>query len=404
MKEFKTLITSQGLYGAVLATLTFVMIGFFITKKGLFNKETNGKISKFLLNWALPFLCIVAFMKNADATNAKEVGVVLGLSTAFYVLIAVYNWAIIKFVPNMVSAKIKHQADKMWEQTDKTENQEKFREAHVASYRQKLMTSQMMIAYGSLQFFAVPLVSALTGTNVFNGFSTALLQVWNLPYMIGAFTYVQMAYSGQKMSKDQIKPIMKALFHPMMICLYVSAILWALQFAPVLNTQFVINPKAPFAEVFDASKHAGKAHGQFWGGLLGQLPVIAAILIPGVKIISPLAWLVIGGSLATSDLKAAAKDGSVWVTTMRKLITLPLVMFALGFLFVPTKVLSHEAMTLIVLLAACPPAAVTIIFSVAYKHEHSGYTAQVNSLSTLLCLITMPIWVVIAHVSYVAVV
>ncbi|MCS4536584.1 AEC family transporter [Mycoplasma sp. CSL7475-4] len=391
MQHLIKILSSQGLYGAVLATLTFVLIGFFVTKKGIFNKEINGKLSKFLLDFALPFLCLVAFMKDANAKIGKEVGIVIGLSAAFYILIGVYNTLIIKFVPKLISRKLHAQAIRMWERTDGSQSQAKFKEAYVNSYAQKLLTAQMMIGYASLQFFAVPLVQAL-GSEVFGGFSQGLLQVWNLPYMIGAFSYVKIAYSGQKMSKDQVKPIIKALTTPMLIVLYTSMLLWLIQFIPGPNTYFVTSAAQPF----NFAKATTGGH-QFWGGLLARFPVLTAIILPGVQIISPLAWIVIGGSLASSDIKAAARDKDVWITTLRKLVVMPLVVFLITLILVRTKSIQVSTGTLLVVLASCPPAAVCIIFSVAYKHEHTGFTAQVSSLTTLLCLVTMPIWTVVAH-------
>ncbi|WP_029608528.1 AEC family transporter [Mycoplasma simbae] len=393
MEHLKSILTSQGLYGAVLATLVFVLIGYFVTRKGIFNKEINGKLSKFLLDFALPFLCLVAFMQPANATIGKEVGIVLGLSAAFYILIGVYTTLVVRFFPRLMSHKLKAKAHEMWERTDKAVTSAKYEEAYVNSYAQKLLTAQLMVGYASLQFFAVPLIETL-GASVFGKSGTALLQVWNLPYMIGAFSYVKIAYSGQKISKDQVKPILKALVHPMLVVLYVSIILWALQFIPQIGATLTTNAKDPFN--FTVAKEGA----QFWAGFLKRFPVFAAIIIPGVKIISPLAWIVIGGSLATSNLKLAVKDKGVWLTTARKLITMPLFVFLITLALVASKAITPETGTLLVVLASCPPAAVTIIFSVAYKHEHSGFTAEVSSLSTLLCLVFMPIWTVAAHATF----
>lgn len=414
MDTLLTILKQQGMWGAVLATITFVLIGFFATKTGLFTKEINGKLSKFTLTYALPFLCVGAFMQNANAAIAKEVGIVLGLSVAFYLFAILWNWMVIKFWPQMVKKSVTARAEKIYEESDKTKTVEQCRDAYVNSLKQKIMTSQMMLAYGSLQFFAYPLLIAMAGGEVFDKFSLALAQTWCIPYMIGAFAYVKLGYSGQKFDKSQIKPIMKSLFSPMMICLYVSLILWAIQFIPGCDSWFYFDKAAyrPYTKaVFDpissayytdatlATKVAGPV-GQFWGGFKANLPVFGNIITMATGIVSPLAWLVIGGSLATSNIKEAAKDKDVWVTTIRKLVILPLVIFALGFLFVPFKILSPSTATILVLLAATPPAAVTMIFSVAYNHEWTGYTAQVSALSTLLCLITIPIWIVIASVSY----
>lgn len=391
------LLSSQGFYAAVVATMVFVLLGFFATRKGVFSKEINGKLSTFTLNYALPFLCLIAFMKDADTRAGKEVAIVIGLSAAFYILIGIYNFVIIKYVPKLMSARLLAKARALYEKTDKGVVQTAFEEAYIKSYAQKILTAQMMLSYASLQFFAVPLIQSLTGL-VFQNTTLAILQVWNLPYMIGAFSYLKLQYSGQKISRTQIKPVLKALTVPMMLCLYVSAILWLIQFIPGANTWFVTSAKHPF-EFTKVEQGTPGAH-QYYGGLLSRFPVIAKPIQVGSGLVSPLAWLVIGGSLATANLKEAGKDKDVWITTIRKTFVMPLAIFLFGLIIASLGWLSPGTTTLLVILAACPPAAVTIIFSAAYKHEHSGYTAAVNSLSTLVCLVTIPIWTLISFATY----
>lgn len=397
-KNLVKILSDQGLYGAVIATLVFVGIGYLVTKKGIFNKEINGKLSKFLLDYALPFLCIVAFMQPANAKLGREAGIVIGISAAFYILIGVWNTVIIRLWPKLMSKSVYAKAERLYQKQGGDLTKEQFKQAHIQSYARKISAAQMMVAYASLQFFAVPLVTALKGNGpeaIFNGSATALLQVWNLPYMIGAFSYLKMSYSGEKFSKDMIKPIVKSLLSPMMICLYISATLWTLQFIPQIGKNLVTSAKDPFN--FNVAAEGGK---QFWAGMLERFTILKAFLVPGVQLISPMAWILIGGSIATSDLKEAVKDKAVWITTIRKLFTVPIFMFLVVIGFVVGGLLTPSTATLLVILGACPPAAVTIVFSVAYKHEHTPFTAQVSSLSTVGCLIALPIWTLLASAAF----
>ncbi len=97
-----------------------------------------------------------------------------------------------------------------------------------------------MLIYGSLQFFALPLVHSLSDGVIFPVFTKALLQVWCVPYLIGAFGHVPMFFSEQKNTKRTVGKAFKILaLNPTIIALFISLLLWALQFIPRLDTKFV---------------------------------------------------------------------------------------------------------------------------------------------------------------------
>ncbi|WP_029513746.1 AEC family transporter [Mycoplasmopsis primatum] len=412
MDNFIKIISTQGMWGAVISTIAFVLIGFFATRYKFLTKEINGKLSKFLLTWILPFLCIGAFMQNANKDMAIQVGIVLGLSIIFYVLFGVLTSVIVRLAPRMVSGRITAKAEELYEKS--LQNAEEgakpdkaaVREKVLDDYKQKIIATQLMLGYGSLQFFAYPLVIALSKGNdaIFGQNALALAQIWCIPYMIGAFSYVSLMFSGEKISKKSVKPIIKSLTSPMMLALYISLVLWALQFIPGLDKKYATVDNKPYQVVTEGGRN-------FWAAFKVEIPAIGGALNTGTAIVSPLAWIVIGGTLADSDLKSAAKDKDVWITTVRKLVTVPLAIYVLaiaifaGLVAIGNgKVISKEdaasVATLLVLLAATPPAAVTMIFAVAHKNPHAPYVAQVNSLSTLLALVFMPLWVILAYSTF----
>ncbi|QJG66852.1 AEC family transporter [Mycoplasma phocoenae] len=394
MDNLLLVLKQHGMWGGVLGTLTFIVLGFFATKKGILTKETNGRITKFLIQFALPFLCIAAFMQPANKALAKEIGIVLATSILFYVLAAVVSAILVKHAPKLVPKLVTKKAEELLAASGNTGLKGQYREEAIKSIQGKVMTTVIMLSYGSLQFFAYPLLIALSGDvtkgAIFDkGSALALAQIWCLPYMIAAFSYVAMQYSGQKISKATIKPIMKAILHPMMIALYISLFMWALQFA--VTTKFGLNfqedPKGQ----------------QFWQGLhfkAGKIfPTVSKILGFGIGIISPLAWIVIGGSLAASDIKKSMANKSVWIVSVLRLTLMPLIAFLIAVLLVSTKLVSVSTGTMLTLLGATPPAAVCIMFAVANKHEHTTFTAEVSALSTLLSVFAMPVWIVIANVA-----
>lgn len=409
--QFVQLISNQGMWGAVLATMTFVLLGFFATKMKIFSKEINAKIAKFTITLLLPFLTLWAFMANTSKADAVNIGIVLGLSIGFYVLFAIITTLVVKYYPRLIPKIITKKAEKLYAQTEENAGISllKYKEAYIRDYQAKLATSFLMLSYGSLQFFAVPLVQGMQGV-IFNAFANALLQVWNIPFMIGAFSYVLVVYSGQKITKDKIKPLVKQVMSPTMILLFLSLFIWALQWIPGLDKWWLVTPTKPYSQVVAAGT---KGASQFWGGLLGQLPAIGKPIITAVSVVSPFAWIIIGGSLATASLKSAAKDLSVWVWTINKLVILPLIVFLVTLGLVAAGAFQGQGATkaaallnansapvLIVLLSATPPATVCVIYSVAYNHKWTVFTSQVSALSTIGALIAMPIWVLISKLSF----
>ncbi|EGV00532.1 malate permease [Mycoplasmopsis columbina SF7] len=409
--QFVQLISNQGMWGAVLATMTFVLLGFFATKMKIFSKEINAKIAKFTITLLLPFLTLWAFMANTSKADAVNIGIVLGLSIGFYVLFAIITTLVVKYYPRLIPKIITKKAEKLYAQTEENAGISllKYKEAYIRDYQAKLATSFLMLSYGSLQFFAVPLVQGMQGV-IFNAFANALLQVWNIPFMIGAFSYVLVVYSGQKITKDKIKPLVKQVMSPTMILLFLSLFIWALQWIPGLDKWWLVTPTKPYSQVVAAGT---KGASQFWGGLLGQLPAIGKPIITAVSVVSPFAWIIIGGSLATASLKSAAKDLSVWVWTINKLVVLPLIVFLVTLGLVAAGAFQGQGATkaaallnansapvLIVLLSATPPATVCVIYSVAYNHKWTVFTSQVSALSTIGALIAMPIWVLISKLSF----
>nr|WP_307935685.1 hypothetical protein [Mycoplasmopsis bovis] len=66
----------------------------------------------------------------------------------------------------------------------------------------------------------------------------------------------------------------------------------------------------------------------------------------GTGLVSPISWLVIGGSLATGSIRKAIKDKDVLITSARRMITVPLVVLLVSYgvfaAFVYGKALTPE--------------------------------------------------------------
>lgn len=406
MDNFIKVITTQGMWGAVISTIVFVAIGFAATRAKIVTKEMNGRMSKLVLNFFLPFMVLTAFMQDASKEDAAAVGIVLVSSLVFYILFTLLSYLLVKFAPRFVTKRINARAEEIYTQnnanTAKGQNTKSLaviKNEVIDDYKMKLMTSQFMLIYGSLQFFALPLVHSLSDGVIFQPFTKALLQVWCVPYLIGAFGHVPVFFSGQKVTKKTAGKVVKSLaLNPTIIALFFSLTLWALQFVPGLDTKFV--------NVYEVSKD-GKGS-TFWGAFPTALPAIHKTMQIGTGLVSPISWLVIGGSLATGSIRKAIKDKDVLITSTRRMVTVPLIVLLASYAvfagFVHGKILTKESAasigTLFVLLAATPPAGVLSIYSAANDHKYTVYVAQVSSLTTLLALIFLPLWLVISYSTF----
>ncbi|MCR8966497.1 hypothetical protein [Mycoplasma zalophidermidis] len=216
-----------------------------------------------------------------------------------------------------------------------------------------------------------------------------------------------MSYAGIKINRKELKSLGKTLLHPMLITLYISLICYLLQF--VFRTQF-IEPNATLDKSLNISNYGyyqcvynpviHKSIPQeflhhFWAAFPKQFPMFGMTIALGVGIVSPIAWINTGVSLHCSNVKSGIKSLSVWMCVIRKLIITPLVMLlVISIPMVYTKFINVSTGVLFVLLMACPPATACVTYSLAANHKEIDFTAQVSSLATLCCLLTIPLWVV----------
>ncbi|WP_029608656.1 hypothetical protein [Mycoplasma simbae] len=408
MEQFINIISEQSIYGAVITTLLFVGLGYLASKAGLISTQFNTKLSIFTVNYLLPILCLGAFMQNASVDNVSTIVKVLFMSLAFYVLMALYTKIAVNYFPRLISKRIHAKALAAWEKNQKSGEFEAFKEYHIKQYKARILAIELMIMYGSLQYFAYPLIKSL-GHPIFDDFAIALLQIWNIPFLIAISTHMRMSFQGIKISKKDMSKVGKALAHPMLITLYISLFLYVLQFA--IKTQF-INPSSYhkvdatvknigfYTKIYDPLVHTtlnSKDVAQFWGGFRNQIPMLGTGINLAMAVVSPFAWICIGVSLQKSNLKAGIKSKSTWISVARKLVLAPLLILLLVIPLVKVGFIHSSTGVLLVLLMACPPATAALTYSLASNHSESEYIAHVSSISTLMCLITIPIWVVGSH-------
>lgn len=113
------------------------------------------------------------------------------------------------------------------------------------------------------------------------------------------------------------------------------------------------------------------------------------------SMIGPVSMLVTGMLISQIDLRAIVKNRRIWVITLVRLIILPLcvltvlklVGLAVG--FIPNA----QTILLVTLLATCSPTASSITQMAQVYNQDVDYAISITMITTLLCMITMPLMV-----------
>ena len=120
-------------------------------------------------------------------------------------------------------------------------------------------------------------------------------------------------------------------------------------------------------------------------------PVNSAVGYMG-SLNTPLPMLVIGAQMARADLPAVFRDKKLYAASAVKLVGLPV---ATALVLLPFR-LDPVVFTTLVILSGCPAAGVTSLFSQNLGRDAS-LAARLVTLSTLLCVVTLPLTAVLAQ-------
>ncbi len=107
---------------------------------------------------------------------------------------------------------------------------------------------------------------------------------------------------------------------------------------------------------------------------------------------SPLAMVVIGAQMARADILGVLKKPKLYLTAALKLVLAP----ALTVLLLLPLGLDPLSYCACVVLAACPTAGVTSMFAQMFRRDEET-AAQMVTLSTLLSIVTLPVFAVLAR-------
>lgn len=139
------------------------------------------------------------------------------------------------------------------------------------------------------------------------------------------------------------------------------------------------------------------------GITIGMALFLARITLPGVlgdavsflgRMNTPMAMVIIGVQMAGADLKSTFNNKRLYAVTAVRLLVSPLVTMGIMLPFLGR--VDPDLFCALIILSAAPSAGVTSILAQQHRQDTAS-AAQVVSLSTLLSLLTLPLFAVAAQ-------
>ncbi|ATZ16086.1 hypothetical protein JN01_0513 [Entomoplasma freundtii] len=363
----KETLGSWGIWSAIFATIFVIGLGYFLAVKKIFKQGFEKVLIKAVMVVGLPALALNGFLSETSVEKVTQEIVVLLVGFIFYLAMT-------------FGAKV-----------------------FFLKYEKDIQdTLAMCTAFASTTFFGIPIVTALYGndasitSNIFNIpyrvflYSLAFLIMSNKPMVATVVNKKKQKIKKTELSTEAIKQqkelrikTLKNIFaNPILIATFIGFVIWVTQLIPGIKCVSY-----------------GK---EYFSPLRIDLlfPPIAKVLTTLQAICTPLAWLAIGMTMNNGNLKEAAKSKTLWYATFIKVIVAPLIILVImilaGLIGWSSGLFKLTAIQLavVVIMTAAPPASVVVSYAIAYD-KGALIASNLTTLSTLVSIITLPIWVVI---------
>lgn len=114
---------------------------------------------------------------------------------------------------------------------------------------------------------------------------------------------------------------------------------------------------------------------------------------------TPLAMLVAGASIASSNIIKSLKNPRIYLITFLKLIVFPLI----GLLLIAFLPASENAKLITLIEIGCPTATIGMMFAITFN-KNAEYSSQIFAVTTLLSMATLPliVWIGTAFLQNIA--
>lgn len=213
-------------------------------------------------------------------------------------------------------------------------------------YKKDDAVDKFAIVFSNAGFFGIPLIGEVFG-------STA---IFYLAPFIGLFYIFIWTYGVYIMSKDNQISIKKILLNPSIFALFLGILIFLLRI---------------------------------------NLPnTIKGVITTFAGLNTPLAMLILGSYVARVNIKDIFINKKAYLISFYRLIMIPIIVLIL-FKFIPND--WNEVKYILLIAISAPVATLTSVFSQMYDNDYN-YATQTICLSTLLCIITIPLIVILANV------
>lgn len=347
-----TILKDANFLGAVFSTIFVILIGYYARKKNIVPENTSKTLSKILLSITLPFLAFNSFMVDVNPKTFT-----IGLSSFVF-----------GFIAYLILIALSYVLFPQYKGNRKD-------------------TLRILMIFGSTTFFGLPIINAILPEG------TLYANLFNIAYRVFLYSYALIVMSGTKFEKKYLKQIF---LNPIIIATFLGFILWIVQKSV---PQITINVAGTIRSGEFVEAHTA----QFAFYRIDQtLPWLFKAFKYLGDLSSPLAWLAIGMTLASIDLKDAVKEKTVWIYSVIKLVVVPAIMLlvmlalnAFGSSFGFS--LGYPAIFAVTIFMATPPATVAVSYAINYEKE-AELSSNISLLSTVLAVFAIIAWVIVLTV------
>ncbi|MGX4670076.1 AEC family transporter [Cerasibacillus sp. JNUCC 74] len=341
LQEIQATFTDIKIVSAITSTLFIILLGYFCRKQKIFSDMVGKTLSKVVLVVALPALAFNAFMKDIDAESLSEgMGILV--------------WGIVIYIILILVSKPMYFKYK----------------------RDREDTLRVLTIFGSTTFFGIPIVGAIYGAE-----GVLYASIFNIGYRIFLYSYGYIKMSGLKMEAKNMKEMF---LNPIVIATFLGLFIWVFQdYLPQVSV---------VAADDTTSTVAFLRIDQTAPWLFQPMTYLADLA-------SPLAWLAIGATLGSVDLRTAITNRTSLYYSFNKVILVPVINIVLLTILAMTQILTISNLSLgtIVIMMATPTATVAAAYAISFDRD-ALLASNASLLSTIISIILIPFWIIIINI------
>lgn len=333
MEKALQALANQNFISAIVLTISMIAIGFFFTKKGWFGEGAAKVLTTLCMKLTLPCLALVGFISDFDF---EQFGVFI---FTFIVYVVILLLGRIFFLP--------------YPKEDR------------GIYR-------VIFAIGQVTLFGLPVASAIYGDSVLSSANMAIFS-----FRLFLYIYAYFVISSAKIDAKSIGNTLKNTFlNPIMFCMIIGLIVWGTQ------------PLLPKIEI------DGKMVSIF--RIDYTLPWLYTVINTIGKLSIPLGMLLVGCTLATTELKSAFSNATSYIVSAMKSFLSPLIAILLcllwQFVFKETNAF-HFTKATIATICICFASPVSVTMNAYCVSFNRGklITSDAILMSTIMSILAIPL-------------